>query len=127
MERHVILTSEAPRPPKTYSQAIQYSGALTFISGQTPHSLDGKLIQGLTFEEQVKVALSNVEAIAQAAGSSLRNAVKVNVYLKDIANRQVFDAIYVDYVGSFPPARTLAQSGFIDFDVEVDAVVAAGD
>ena len=57
------------------------------------------------------------------AGLSLHDAVKVDVFLRDIADRAVFDAIYAEYVGNPPPARTLIQSNFTEFDVEVSAVL----
>jgi enamine deaminase RidA (YjgF/YER057c/UK114 family) len=71
------------------------------------------------------MALDNLEAAANAAGLSLKDAVKVTVFLKNPADSKEFDAIYATYVGDPPPARTLAQSNLVGFDVEVDAVLLA--
>lgn len=122
MRRDEITTERAPAPAGTYSQAIA-AGGLLWIAGQTPRAPDGTRITG-SFEEQARQTLDNVEAVAQAAGSSLRAAVKVNVYLRDTDNRAKFDEIYREYVGGPAPARCLVQSDLPGFDIEVDAVVA---
>jgi 2-iminobutanoate/2-iminopropanoate deaminase len=123
MSRRAVVTSAAPPPAGTYSQAIRSDGPLVFISGQTPRTLDGRRLIGVPFERQARLALDNLEAIAQAAGLSLRNAVKVDVFLRDLKDRAEFDVIYATYVGEPLPARTLAQSNFTEFDVEVSAVL----
>lgn len=94
-----------------------------FISGQTPRTLDGKRLVGVPFEQQARLALDNLEAITRAVGLSLRDAVKVDVFLRDLKDRAAFDAIYANYIGETPPARTLVQSNFNEFDVEVSAVL----
>lgn len=71
------------------------------------------------------MTLDNLEAAANAAGRSLKNAVKVNVFLKNPGDAKEFDAIYAQYVTDPPPARTLTQSGLVGFDIEVDAILAA--
>jgi enamine deaminase RidA (YjgF/YER057c/UK114 family) len=69
------------------------------------------------------MTLDNLEAAARAAGLSLKDAVKVNVFLKNPADAKEFDAIYSEYVDNPPPARTLVQSGLVGFDIEVDAIL----
>ncbi|WP_315762469.1 MULTISPECIES: RidA family protein [unclassified Bradyrhizobium] len=124
MTREVITTDAAPPPAGTYSQAIRTAGTLVFISGQTPRASDGTRLGHAPFEQQARLALDNLAAIAKASGLSLRDAVKVDVFLRDLGTRAKFDAIYAEYVGSPPPARTLVQSNFTEFDVEVSAVLA---
>ena len=46
------------------------------------------------------------------------------MYLKDLQDRFVFDKVYAGYVGEVPPARAIVQSNFVDFDVEVEAILA---
>lgn len=84
-----IKTDRAPAPAGTYGQAIVASGLL-WIAGHTPRSPDGTRITG-SFEQQARQTLDNVEAIARAAGTALRAAVKVNVYLRDTDKRAEFD------------------------------------
>jgi len=69
------------------------------------------------------MALDNLDAAARAAGLSLRDAVKVNAYLKDPLDAKEFDAIYSEYVTEPFPARTLVQSNLVGFDIEVDAIL----
>jgi len=105
------------------SQAISDNEPLVFISGQTPRAPDGQRLIGAAFEQQVRVVLDNVEAVARASGLSLLDAMKVDVFLKDLGDRAAFDAIYATYIGKPAPARTLVQSNFTEFDVEVSAVL----
>jgi 2-iminobutanoate/2-iminopropanoate deaminase len=113
----------APAPAGTYSHAVEVS-PLVFLSGQTPRDRNGVRWGGSPFDKQVRVVLDNLQAIAQAAGLSLHHAVKVNVFLRDTTLSPQFDAIYAEYVGAVPAARTLTQSNLNGFDVEVDAILA---
>lgn len=96
---------------------------MVFISGQTPRSQDGVRLIDAPFDDQIRQTLDNIEAIARAAGLSLRDAVKVNVFLRNLKDKVVFDTVYAEYVGDPFPARTLTQSTFSDFDIEVDAIL----
>lgn len=119
------FTSErAPLPAGTYSVAVQ-AGGLVFLSGQTPRDRNNVRHGDQPFSFQAKMALDNLEAAANAAGLSLKNAVKVGVFLKNPGDAKAFDAIYAQYVGNPPPARTLTQSGLVGFDIEVDAILIA--
>jgi 2-iminobutanoate/2-iminopropanoate deaminase len=117
-----INTVRAPQPRGSYNQAIA-CGNLLFLSGQTPRNLDGRPLSHLSFENQARRALDNLKAIAEAGSFTLENAVKVTVYLRDLANAAAFDAVYRDYVSQPWPARTLVQSNFTDFELEVDAIL----
>ena len=122
MSARAINTVRAPQPRGSYSQAIA-CGNLLFLSGQTPRDLDGTPLSHLPFESQALRALDNLKAVAEAANFTLERAVKVTVYLRDLANAAAFDAVYRDYISQPWPARTLVQSNFIDFELEVDAIL----
>lgn len=122
--RRVVQTADAPPPAGTYNQAI-IGGGLLFISGQTPRLPDGTRIGSATFETQVRRTLDNLQSVASAAGATLSSAFKVTVYLRDPTRAPAFDAIYREYVGDDPPARTLVQSSLPDFALEVDAILPA--
>jgi 2-iminobutanoate/2-iminopropanoate deaminase len=96
---------------------------MVFISGQTPRARGGQRLIGAPFEQQARVALDDPEAIARFSGPSLRHAVKVDVFLRDLGDRAPFDAISGAYIGEPPQARTLVQCKFTEFDVEVSAVL----
>jgi 2-iminobutanoate/2-iminopropanoate deaminase len=125
-QRESFASSDAPPPAGTYSVAVKAKG-LVFLAGQTPRDVHNVRHGDKPFDEQARLTLQNLEAAANAAGLSLKDAVKVNVFLKRPSDAQAFDAVYAMYVGDPPPARTLVQSTFIDFDIEIDAILDAGD
>lgn len=120
--RIAIRTADAPPPAGSYSQAIEYNG-LVYISGQTGRWPDGKRATHEPFELQAELAIANVQAIAQAAGTDLSNALQVTVYLKDPSNSGAFDAIYRNYVQEPFPSRAIVQSSLTVSDIEISAIV----
>lgn len=122
-DRHPVTTPEAPPASGGYSQGISAGGFL-FLAGQGPYDSAGRLVAE-TIEAQVSQILSNLDAVARAAGASLFNAVRVGVYLSDLRHFEAMDTAYRSFfnAGHPLPARTTIQSSLIGFDVEIDAVV----
>ena len=122
--RERVSSAEAPPQSGGYSQGIKAAGLL-FLSGQAPFDTQGRPVGG-TVGEQVRQTLANLDAVARAGGSSLANAVRVGVFLRDLADFAAMDAAYREFFGADAvlPARTTIQSDLIGFDVEIDAVVA---
>lgn len=122
-ERRVaVSTPKAPSPRFSYSQGIIAQGLL-FIAGQVPIDPEtGSVAE--TFADQVHQTLKNLAAVAEAAGGSLADAVRVSVYLEDLDRVQEMDAIYRGYFAVPLPARTTIRAGLRGFMVEMDAVVA---
>jgi len=122
--KRAISSSDAPPSAGTYSQAILASGKFLFVSGQTPRLPSGERLVNASFERQVIQTMDNVKAIAAAANYDLQeDCVQLTVYLRDLDDRSVFDEVYSRYVGSCPPARAVVQSTFVDFDIEIAAVL----
>jgi 2-iminobutanoate/2-iminopropanoate deaminase len=124
-QREIILTKDAPAPGP-YSQAIKY-GQLVFVSGQTPEDpKTGEPIRG-DIRKQTEVVLTNIKAILEAAGSSLEQVLKVNIYLSDISLKPGMNEVYRRFFPSNPPARiAMAVKGLDDqLDVEIDVIAAA--
>ncbi|WP_238592102.1 RidA family protein [Pseudonocardia sp. EC080625-04] len=119
----MIQTDRAPAPAGAYSQAVA-TDRLVFVSGQTPRSTSGERLLDAPFDEQVRAALSNLAAVAEASGTSLGQALYVTVFLRDPSNAPHFDAIYRTFVGTDPPARTLVPSALTIGEVEINAVLA---
>ncbi|MFI1162819.1 RidA family protein [Streptomyces sp. NPDC020801] len=118
-----VSTRGAPAPAGTYSQAVR-AGDLVFLSGQTPRHPSGeRMSEGDPFTLQARRTLDNLQAVAEAAGGSLRDAVKVNVHLHDPARKNDFDDVYRAYVGTPAPARTLTQTDLPGIALEIDAVL----
>jgi 2-iminobutanoate/2-iminopropanoate deaminase len=122
MTKKVFHSERAPLPAGTYSLAIE-AGGFVFLSGQTPRDRENVRHGDKPFSFQARMAMDNLAAAANAAGLSLADAVKVGVFLKNPKNANVFDKIYAEYVSDPPPARTLTQSNFSNFDIEVDAIL----
>jgi enamine deaminase RidA (YjgF/YER057c/UK114 family) len=122
MTRKAFTSDRAPFPAGSYNIAVE-AGGLVFLAGQTPRDRNNVRHGDKPFAVQARMALDNLEAAANAAGLSLKDAVRVGVFLKNPADAKEFDAIYAEYVGDPLPARTLTQSTFAGFDIEVDAVL----
>jgi len=121
-ERLPISSPDAPPPGGAYSQGIRV-GDLLFLAGQGPFDATGARV-GETVAEQTLQTLENLDAVARAAGGSLREAVRVGVYLSDLAFFGEMNEVYRSFFHEPYPARTTIQSDFVAFDVEIDAVVA---
>ncbi len=117
-----ISTPDAPAPAGAYTQAIR-AGGFVFLSGQTPRTPEGERLLDAPFEVQARQALSNLAAVAAAAGGSLADAVKVTVYLwPGVANGD-FDRVYREFVSEPFPARTTIVSDLTTGAVEIDAIL----
>jgi reactive intermediate/imine deaminase len=120
--RIAIVTGGAPQPRYSYSQGIVHNGLL-FVAGQVGiDPATGKLAE--SFPDRVRQTLANVAAIAEAAGASLADAVRVGVFLDDSTLIGEMDAIYRDYFAEPRPARTTVQAGLRGLGIEIDAVIA---
>lgn len=117
-----VTTPLAPAPAGPYSQALRV-GDLIILAGQTPRQPDGRRLLDEPLDVQVRRTMDNLEAVASAAGASLRDAVKVNVYLRPEADVEVFNSVYRDYVSAPLPARTTTISLLPGGLVEVDAML----
>ena len=104
MTRQIIHTADAPQAIGTYSQAVRV-GQTVYVSGQIPlDPATGTLVSG-DIDAEIRRVFDNLAAIARAAGGSLRNAVKVNVFLPDLAHFATVNSIMVEYFPEPWPAR----------------------
>jgi reactive intermediate/imine deaminase len=103
MSRTIITTSNAPAAIGTYSQAVR-TGDTVYVSGQIgldPASMT--MVDG--FEAQTVRVFENLKAVAAAAGGSLGDAVKLTIYLTDLANFGKVNEIMARYFAEPFPAR----------------------
>jgi 2-iminobutanoate/2-iminopropanoate deaminase len=125
MPKHVVTTDQAARPGGPFSQAVR-AGDTIYLAGAVPMLPDGTWVRG-TFAEQAHAAFRNLAAVAEAAGSSLNEAVRVGVYLRDFANFAEMNDIYAQYIaGDVPPVRTTIPAALHGFEIEVDAILYTG-
>ncbi len=123
MKKRCIFAPHAPAAAGPYSHAVA-AGNLLFISGQAALAPDGSGRRAGSLEEEVRQTLDNVKAVLEDAGSSLDQVVKTTVYLADMNDFGEMNAIYKEYFGENPPARTTIQAGRLplDFRVEIEAI-----
>ena len=104
MGKQTIHTDDAPRAIGIYSQAVR-AGDAVYISGQIPlDPATGTLVSG-DIEQEIRRAFDNLAAVAKAAGGSLADAVKVTVFLTDLAHFAQVNEIMAQYVPQPWPAR----------------------
>ena len=122
-----ITTQNAPKPAGHYSQACRY-GDLIFVSGQLPVSLEGKALAGVSFEEQVRVALGNLLAIVKEAGSGADRVLKVTAFIVGVENWLAFNRIYAELFGDSRPARSVVPVPSLHHGclIEIEAIAARG-
>ena len=123
MSRKPIATPEAPAAIGTYSQAMR-AGSTVYLSGQIP--LDPKTMQLVEgFENQVKRVFDNLRAVAKAAGGDLDDAVRVTVYLTDLANFAKVNEVMATYFHEPYPARAAVGVACLPRGaaVEIDAIL----
>lgn len=129
MYRVAVNSPSAPAAIGPYSHSVRAKGELLFISGQIPIDAESGELVGATPGEQARRCLENLAAIANDAGGSIADAVKLTVYLTDIAAFAEVNEVYATFFKTDPPARVaLAVAGLPKgAQVEIDAVVALGD
>jgi 2-iminobutanoate/2-iminopropanoate deaminase len=123
MDRHVVATSSAPAAVGPYSQAIRY-GTLIYTAGQLGiNPQTGQLVGG-GIQDQTRQALSNIQAVLEAAGASIANVIKTTVFLQDIGDFKAMNEVYAEFFTADPPARSAVQVAALPLGgmVEIEAV-----
>ena len=123
-ERHAIQTDFAPAAIGAYSQAI-VAGGLVHCSGQVALDPTSGELRGDTAAEQAELALANLSAVLQAAGASLGQVLKCNVYLTNLDDFAAVNEVYARaFEGGVPPARACVEVSRLPKGalVEVDCV-----
>ena len=119
--RKVIRTSEGPRPRGPYSQAIVADG-FVFVAGQASVNPSTNELELGDVRSETRRTLQNIRAILEAAGSSLRNVVRVGVFLADMKDFDGMNAIYREFFTEDPPARTTVGAQLSKIKVEIDCI-----
>jgi 2-iminobutanoate/2-iminopropanoate deaminase len=113
----------ALKPRGPYSPAVIASGPLLFVSSQGPlDPATGQVPPG-GIAAEARQALSNIRTIVEGCGGSLAGAVKVTVFLRDMADFAAMNEVYAEFFPEPRPARTTVQSN-LPFSLAVDVVVA---
>ena len=123
MTKAAIHTDNAPAAIGTYSQAIDASG-LVFLSGQIP--LDPATMEIVDGDFEARRVFDNLAAVAEAAGGSLDDVVKLTVFLTDLGNFATVNDVMEEYFSEPFPARAAVGVASLPkgVDVEADAILA---
>ena len=106
----IIYTPEAPEPLGPYSQATVHQGVV-YVAGQLGiDPATGELCQE-SIGEQARQALANIDAILEAAGSSLQQTLCVTLYISDMAQWGQVNDVYAQVMGEHRPARAVVPVG----------------
>ena len=123
--RQAVTAPGAPEAVGPYVHAVK-AGGLLFCSGQIPLDPESGELVGSTPGEQAARCLQNLAAVCEAAGASLGDAIRLTVYLTDMAAFAEVNEVYGSFFESEPPARVAIGVAALPkgAQVEVDAVVA---
>jgi len=122
VNRSVIYTENAPKPIGPYSQGvlIENPAKILFISGQIPiNPKTEELVKG-DIRVQTRQVIENLIAVLEAAGATVDNVAKVNVYLDDINDFGEFNKVYEEYFGHSKPARAVVQVANLPKGVKIE-------
>lgn len=122
----LISTPDAPKPVAAYSQGVEVRG-FVYTAGQVGiDPANGALVDGL--EAQATMAFAHVAAILRAANLSAADVVKVTIFMTDLRQFAVVNAVFERFVGAHRPARSTVGVAALPLGalVEVEAIAVAG-
>jgi reactive intermediate/imine deaminase len=123
--RRIRLTGQLAEPISHYSDAVEAGGFL-YISGMLPVDADGELVGTGDVIKQSEQVLDNLGAVLQSAGATFDDVVRVGVYVRDMADRELINTVRRRYFGAARPASTLVEVSALAHPgavVEIEAVV----
>ena len=120
MAREIISTEKAPQAIGTYSQAVKV-GDTVYISGQIPLLPETMEVHEGDFADHVRQVFTNLSAISEAAGGSLNDFVKVNVFLTDLSHFVTVNEVMEEFFSQPYPARAAVEVSALPKGVQVEA------
>jgi reactive intermediate/imine deaminase len=127
MSKEIIKTDKAPQAIGTYSQAVK-TGNTVYLSGQIPLVPDTmEMVEG-DIRAQITQVFQNLSAVAEAAGGSLQDVTKLNVFLTDLSNFPIVNEVMAEFFSEPYPARAAVGVAALPklAQVEMDAVMVLG-
>ena len=125
MSKKTIHTDNAPAAVGTYSQAVKV-GNFVFLSGQIPLVPETMEVVDGDFTSRARQVFENLKAVAEEAGGTLNDAVKLTIFLTDLDNFAAVNKVMAEYCDEPYPARAAVQVAALPkgVDVEADAILA---
>lgn len=124
MQREIIRTDKAPQAIGTYSQAVKV-GSTVYLSGQIPLVPETMELVAGDMEAQIRRVFDNLAAVAEAAGGSLKDVAKLNIFLTDLGHFALVNEVMASYFAEPYPARAAIGVASLPKGaaVEMDAVL----
>lgn len=120
MRKEIIHTSKAPAPAGQYSQAVKL-GNLVYVAGTCPFEIGTyRILYPGDIREQTNLVFQYIQAILQAAGTSLEHTVKVVTYLSDLNHFNDYNQAYAAFFPANPPARVTVEIGKFPKDMLIE-------
>jgi len=128
MKKEIIATDKAPNAIGTYSQAVKCDNTV-YISGQLPMNPQTMTLIDGDLSDQIEQIFDNLEAITQAAGGTLADIVKLNVFLTDMADFPILNQVMEKRFTQPYPARAAVAVKSLPKDarIEIEAVMVGND
>ncbi|MBK8970797.1 MAG: RidA family protein [Hahellaceae bacterium] len=122
--KSILQTDKAPKAIGTYSQAVKV-GSTVFLSGQIPLDPETMALVGGDFAARTRRVFDNLKAVCEAAGGSLSDIVKLNIYMTDLNNFATVNQVMATYFQEPYPARAAVGVAALPkgADVEMDAIM----
>ena len=123
MSTQRINPDTLPKPMAAYCQVTR-KGSLVTTAGMIALDTDGQVVGEGNIEEQTRQTLENLKNALEAAGASLQDVIKTTIFLSDFANYKGMNAVYNEYFGDHPAARSTigCQMVLPSLLVEIEAI-----
>ncbi len=124
MSKAIIQTDNAPEAIGTYSQAVK-AGTTVYLSGQIPLVPSTMKLVSEDFAEQARQVFENVKAVCEAAGGTINDLAKINIYLTDLSHFATVNEIMSGYFSQPYPARAAIGVRALpkDAQIEIDGIM----
>ena len=119
MSRTAVQTEDAPSAIGPYSQAIVANG-MVFTAGQIALNPAGQIVGDGDVASETRQALSNLQAVLEAAGAGLDTVIKTTVFLADMEDFGAMNAVYAQFFEAPYPARSAVEAARLPKDVRVE-------
>lgn len=123
MAKQFIRTPNAPQPLGPYSQGIK-AGNFLFVAGQGPIDPKTGQMTGADIEPQTQQTLTNIKGIVEASSLSMRDVVKVSIFLRSMDDFKRMNEVYKTFFPENPPTRTTVEAKLLapGMLIEIDAI-----
>jgi len=128
MSKQVIHTDKAPQAIGPYSQAVR-AGNTVYLSGQIPLVPETMDIISEDIKEQTTQVFKNLQAVCEAAGGSLKDIVKLNVFMTDLGNFAAVNEVMTQFFTAPYPARAAMGVRALpkNVSVEIEGIMVLGE